>query len=33
MNITSPSFGLITSALTSDNGGARSGQVSARLDF
>jgi hypothetical protein len=33
MNISSPSFGVITSALTSDQGGARSGQVSARLDF
>lgn len=33
MNISSPSFGLISSALTSDFGGARSGQVSMRLDF
>jgi hypothetical protein len=33
MNISSPSFGLISSAIGSDAGGARSGQVSARLDF
>lgn len=33
MNVSSPSFGLISSALTSDFGGARSGQVSMRLDF
>jgi Carboxypeptidase regulatory-like domain len=33
MNISSPSFGLISSALGSDFGGARSGQVSMRLDF
>jgi hypothetical protein len=33
MNISSPSFGLITGSINSDAGGARSGQVSARLDF
>ena len=33
MNISSPSFGLISSAIGSDFGGARSGQVSMRLDF
>ena len=33
MNISSPSFGLITSSIGSDFGGARSGQVSARIDF
>ena len=33
MDITSPSFGLITSAIGSDAGGARTGQVSARIDF
>lgn len=33
MNISSPSFGLISSAISSDFGGARSGQVSMRLDF
>ncbi len=33
MDISSPSFGLITSATSLDAGGARSGQVSARLDF
>jgi hypothetical protein len=33
MNISSPSFGLVSSALASDFGGARSGQVSMRLDF
>ena len=33
MNISSPSFGLITSSIGSDAGGARTGQVSARIDF
>ena len=33
MNVSSSSFGLITSSIGSDNGGARSGQVSARIDF
>ncbi len=33
MNISSPSFGLISSAISSDFGGARTGQVSMRLDF
>jgi hypothetical protein len=33
MNISSPSFGQISSAIGSDFGGARSGQVSMRLDF
>ena len=33
MNISSPSLGLISSAISSDFGGARSGQVSVRLDF
>ncbi len=33
MNISSPSFGLITSSISSDAGGARNGQVSARIDF
>lgn len=33
VNIASPSFGLITSTIGSDFGGARSGQVSLRLDF
>ena len=33
MNVSSPSFGLITSSIGSDNGGARSGQVSARINF
>ncbi len=32
-NVASPSFGLITNTIGSDFGGARSGQVSARLDF
>ena len=33
MNISSPSFGLITNTIGSDAGGARTGQVSARIDF
>jgi hypothetical protein len=33
MNISSPSFGLVTGTIGSDSGGARSGQVSMRLDF
>lgn len=33
MNVSSPSFGLISSTIGSDFGGARSGQVSMRLDF
>ncbi len=33
MDISSPSFGLIQSTIGSDFGGARSGQVSARIDF
>jgi hypothetical protein len=33
MNISSPSFGLISSTIGSDSGGARTGQVSMRLDF
>ena len=32
-NISTPTFGLITGAIGSDYGGARSGQVSARIDF
>jgi hypothetical protein len=32
-NISNPSFGLITGTIGSDYGGARSGQVSARIDF
>jgi hypothetical protein len=32
-NISTPSFGLITGSIGSDYGGARSGQVSARIDF
>jgi hypothetical protein len=33
MNISSPSFGLISSSISSDFGGARTGQISMRLDF
>jgi hypothetical protein len=33
VNIASPSFGLINNTITSDYGGARTGQISARLDF
>ena len=33
MDISSPSFGLITGTIGSDYGGARTGQVSMRLDF
>jgi Carboxypeptidase regulatory-like domain len=33
VNVASPSFGLIDNTIGSDFGGARSGQVSARLDF
>ena len=33
VNISSPSFGLISNTIGSDFGGARSGQVSMRLDF
>ena len=33
MRVSSPSFGLITSSIGSDAGGARTGQVSARIDF
>ena len=33
MDVSSPSFGEIPNAIGTDNGGARSGQVSARLDF
>jgi hypothetical protein len=33
MNLSSPSFGLITSAINSDFGGARTGQVSIRAEF
>jgi hypothetical protein len=33
MDISTPKFGQITSAIGTDNGGARTGQVSARLDF
>lgn len=33
MDLSSPSFGLITSAIQSDFGGARTGQVSARIEF
>jgi hypothetical protein len=33
VNIASPSFGLINNTIGSDFGGARSGQISARLDF
>ena len=33
VNISSPSFGLISNTIGSDQGGARTGQVSARIDF
>ncbi|HUX43431.1 MAG TPA: hypothetical protein VMV57_01655 [Terracidiphilus sp.] len=33
MNLSSSSFGLITSSIGSDFGGARTGQVSARIEF
>jgi hypothetical protein len=33
LTINSPSFGAITSTIGSDFGGARTGQVSMRLDF
>jgi Carboxypeptidase regulatory-like domain len=33
VNVASPSFGLINNTIGSDFGGARTGQVSARLDF
>lgn len=33
MNLSSSSFGLITGTIGSDFGGARTGQVSARLEF
>jgi len=33
MNLSSPSFGLVTSTIGSDFGGARTGQVSARFEF
>jgi hypothetical protein len=33
MNLSSPSFGLVTNSIQSDFGGARTGQVSARLEF
>jgi Carboxypeptidase regulatory-like domain len=33
MDLTSPSFSLITSSISSDFGGARTGQVSARVEF
>jgi hypothetical protein len=33
MNVSSPTFGLISGTIASDNGGARTGQVSARIDF
>ncbi len=33
MDLTSPSFSLITSTISSDFGGARTGQVSARVEF
>jgi len=33
MNVTSPSFGLVSNTIGSDSGGARTGQVSMRLDF
>ena len=33
VNISSPSFGLVSNTIGSDNGGARTGQVSARIDF
>jgi len=33
MDISSPSFGLVTNTIQLDSGGARSGQVSMRLDF
>ncbi len=33
MNISSPSFGLVSNTIGSDFGGARQGQVSMRLDF
>jgi hypothetical protein len=33
MNIGSPNFGLVSSRIGSDFGGARSGQVSMRIDF
>ena len=33
VNISSPSFGLVSNTIGSDQGGARTGQVSARIDF
>lgn len=33
MDISSPSFGLVTNTIQMDSGGARSGQVSMRIDF
>jgi hypothetical protein len=33
MDLSSSSFGQITGAISSDLGGARTGQVSARIDF
>ena len=33
MNLSSPSFGLVSNSISSDFGGARTGQVSARLEF
>jgi hypothetical protein len=33
MNLSSPSFGLISSAISSDFGGARTGQISLRAEF
>ena len=33
LNITSTTFGRISGTISADNGGARIGQVSARIDF
>ena len=33
MNLSSPSFGLISSSISSDFGGARTGQISLRAEF
>lgn len=33
MNVASSTFGLVSGTIASDNGGARTGQISARVDF
>jgi hypothetical protein len=33
MNLSSPSFGLVSSSISSDFGGARTGQISLRAEF